>query len=287
MSADEFSNNLYDQLENELTEIGINYANILDSSRELYLKIIPLIKSLKQFIIKYKFENKNEEIHFFKNIKPKFLSKLVYYQKIFNIQSRLPIGMRSDINSYYLKQLESINNYFNDNQDFIRYYKSNSTLLDEIYFTRKEPDLWLSFHNEEYDIDQTFTTLYDHTVSKFLAYEMVSNFIIEEINKSETPSKTEWNYHKTIHQNVTWTASKAALIELLYAIQTNGACNNGVIEVKQLATHFENIFNVKLGNYYRTFQELRIRKISRTNFLDQLKESLIKRMDESDENPRF
>lgn len=287
MRVEEFSNNLYAQMDNELTDTAIDYTNIMESSREISSKIIPFLKGLKAFIVKHKFETKVEEIHFFKHIKPKFLSKLIYYQKLFIIQSRVATGFPSDIKIYYLKQLDNINNFFEDNHDFVTYYKSNSTLLDEVYFTRKEPDLWLIFSNEEYDSDQTFTTIYDHTVSKILAYKMVSNFLIEEINKSENNFKIDRNNNSINPHSVTWTASKAALIELLYAVQTSGSCNNGAIDVKQLATHFEELFNVKLGNFYRTFQEIRIRKISRTSFLDQLKESLIERMDNSDINPRF
>jgi hypothetical protein len=59
-----------------------------------------------------------------------------------------------------------------------------------------------------------------------------------------------------------WTASKASLIELLYALQTSGSFNNGSIDLKSLATSLENLFDIDLGNYYRVFQEIRIRKQS-------------------------
>ena len=80
---------------------------------------------------------------------------------------------------------------------------------------------------------------------------------------------------------------KSALVELLYALQSAGSCNNGDIDLKQLANHFEHLFNIDLGNYYRIFQEMRIRKMNRTTFLDQLKARLIQRMDETDETPKF
>ena len=83
------------------------------------------------------------------------------------------------------------------------------------------------------------------------------------------------------------TGSKVALIELLYALQRIGSCNYGKLDLKQLANHFENTFNVELGNSCRVFQEMRIRKTNRTTFLDQLKDRLIRRMDESEENPKF
>ena len=77
------------------------------------------------------------------------------------------------------------------------------------------------------------------------------------------------------------------LRELLYALQSAGLFNNSKIDRKQLANQLEHFFNIDLGNYYRVFQEMRIRKINRTTFLDQLKDRLIQRMDEADENPKF
>lgn len=70
-------------------------------------------------------------------------------------------------------------------------------------------------------------------------------------------------------------------------MQTSGSFIKGTVDLKDLAIGFENLFHTDLENYYRVFQEIRIRKESRTTFLDQLKERLIKRMDEADENPKF
>ena len=273
MSLEEFSKNLYEEME-VMTKDKDNCT--FENARDISLQMLKLVTKLRDFMACYRFESKDEEIGFFRNVKPGFFSTLIFYRKIFEIQSATPVGMLPDLITYYLNELNNIKDYINSNKEFLSYYRSNSNVLDEIYFVRKEPDLWLSLQ-AEYE-QNSFTTIYDQKLAKLLAYEQVSSFIIEEINNQQAGKK---------ENDVTWTGSKAALIELLYAIQTSGSCNNGSIDVRQLASHFENLFNVKLGNFYRTFQEIRIRKMSRTTFLDQMKESLIKRMDNSDENPRF
>lgn len=78
-----------------------------------------------------------------------------------------------------------------------------------------------------------------------------------------------------------WTAPKASLVEILYALQSTGVFNNGAADIKQLAMWFERNFRISLGNYYHVFQEIRLRKKNRTSFLDQ-KDKLIKRMDDAD-----
>ena len=44
----------------------------------------------------------------------------------------------------------------------------------------------------------------------------------------------------------------------------------------------ETLFNIEIGDFYRIFLEIRNRKKSRTQFLDKLKDKIIKMMDELD-----
>lgn len=49
-----------------------------------------------------------------------------------------------------------------------------------------------------------------------------------------------------------------------------------------MACACEDIFELKLGNVYRTFLEIRERKIDQTKFIDRLKATLLRRMEETD-----
>ena len=81
-----------------------------------------------------------------------------------------------------------------------------------------------------------------------------------------------------------WTASKVALIELIYALQTEGVFNNGTANVKDIADQFQETFNVDLGQYRRMFLDIRTRKDDRAKFINTLKDKLLLRMEETDEN---
>jgi len=77
------------------------------------------------------------------------------------------------------------------------------------------------------------------------------------------------------------------LIELAYALQAVGSINQGHTDVKTIIQGLEGLFQIQLGNYYGVFnQNIRTRTKNRTEYLDQLKTAVIKRMDDSDENPR-
>jgi hypothetical protein len=285
MNLDEFTNSLYNQMENSLDEINLNETDILKRLKDSSKTILSSISSLKCFIASYEFVDIIDEINFFKKIKPKFSSKLIFYQKAYEIQLYLPIGQLPDIKNYYFKEIQKIDKYLNDNKELFSYYRSNATLFDEIYFVRKEPDSWLLLGLDEYENDLDFTTFYDHKISKIIAFDFLSEFIKESINKLEQKNELS-KINLRDKGDLIWTGSKVSLVELLYALQSTGSFNNGSIGIKDLANELQALFNVDMGNYYRAFQEIRIRKSSRTSFMDQLKNRLIKRMDDSDENPK-
>jgi hypothetical protein len=285
MNLDEFTNSLYNQMENSLDEINLNETDILKRLKDSSKTILSSISSLKCFIASYEFVDIIDEINFFKKIKPKFSSKLIFYQKAYEIQLYLPIGQLPDIKNYYFKEIQKIDKYLNDNKELFSYYRSNATLFDEIYFVRKEPDSWLLLGLDEYENDLDFTTFYDHKISKIIAFDFLSEFIKESINKLEQKNELS-KINLRDKGDLIWTGSKVSLVELLYALQSTGSFNNGSIGIKDLANELQALFNVDMGNYYRAFQEIRIRKSSRTSFMDQLKIRLIKRMDDSDENPK-
>lgn len=287
MNLSEFTNSLYNKMENRLNEINVNETDILQRLKHSSRTILNSISKLKNFIASYEFIDINDEINFFKNIKPKFSSKLIFYQKAYEIQLYLPIAPLPDLKNYYFKEIEKIGKYLNDNKELLSYYRSNSTLFDEIYFVRKKPDSWLLLSLDDYETDLNFTTFYDHKISKIIAFDFLSEFIKESINKLEQKNELRKVNQKDAAGGLIWTRSKVALVELLYALQSTGSFNNGSIGIKDLANELQSLFNIDVGNYYRVFQEIRIRKSSRTSFMDQLKDRLVKRMDESDENPKY
>lgn len=64
------------------TEIEISCIDSdVSSNKALYMIdfIRPLFEELREYIHKYNFRDNEEEIDFFKNIKPLILSKLIYY----------------------------------------------------------------------------------------------------------------------------------------------------------------------------------------------------------------
>ena len=79
-----------------------------------------------------------------------------------------------------------------------------------------------------------------------------------------------------------FTGKKIALIELGYSLANSGDINSGNVEIKEMMDFLGAVFNVDLGDYYRTYIAIKGRKKDRTAYLNRLVEVLEKKMDEDD-----
>ncbi|MGS2763812.1 RteC domain-containing protein [Sinomicrobium sp. M5D2P9] len=242
------------------------------------------MRNMRKQVLENAFASVPDEIAFFKKIKPRLCSKLIYYAKLFNIESKRPRGSNKSQVKYFYNHIRKLQDYFNDNLEFYHYYRRNSTYLDQQYFLRGKTDVRLGLDTHFCFSDEEFSTSHDSTVATILAYDMLIVYLKSEIDKLENYNGMETNgptFDK--FTKLFWTANKVDLIELIYALHSIGAINHGLADIKELAYISEQLFRIDLGDYYHTFLEIRSRKINPTKFLDGLKVSLLQKMRELDE----
>lgn len=271
---------LYEKLEERISKIKEEDYPLLKETSQCISVCQETLLELKKLIEKTPFKDPKEEIEFFKSVKPKFYSQFIYFVKIFHIEINRPAASDKVQISYLESHLMRIKHFFDNNLDFYQYYRSGATHFDEVYFIRGQQDVRLLPDDLTLSIDHSFSTIQSYKVSKLFAYELLRIYLNTAISAIQYTDSQE---QRASEKKLQWTGSKVSLIELIYSLQTAGAINNGVADIKLLTNFFENIFQVDLGNVYNVFQEMRIRKKNRSSFLDQLKEKLIKRMDEADE----
>lgn len=238
------------------------------------------ISKIRKLVINYSFKTKKEEIHFFKNVKPKVYSKLIYFVKIINIESRRPRSSNKNQIKYLNKNIDKLQLYITDNLEFYHYYRREATFLDEQYFLRGRVDIRLHLDTLHFLIDDEFSTSHDNTVATIMAYEMLIIYLKEEIQKLED-NAMETTLNVNQNSKLFWTANKTDLVELIYALHSVQSLNSGTADIKEIAQVFEQVFNIELGDFYRTYLEIKSRKIQQVKFLDKLKETLILRIEES------
>ncbi|MFK5982238.1 MAG: RteC domain-containing protein [Flavobacteriaceae bacterium] len=284
MKKEEQIKKVINQLNEDVDNIESKNSDILQRAEKGIKLTIQVLEQLRNLVIDNGFNKVSTEIEFFKNVKPQVFSKLIYFVKLFNIESKRPRSSNKSQIKYLNKHIDKLQTYFNDNLEFYHYYRRNATSLDEQYFMRGRADIRLYLDTFHFFTDKQFSTSHDSTVAAILAYDMLIVHLKTEIDKLENNNGMETTIQSFQKQSkLFWTASKTDLIELIYALHSSGAINSGTADIKEMAAACESLFNVDLGHYYHTFIELKARKTNQTKFLDSLKESFIKRIEESDE----
>jgi len=87
-----FANKLCKSLNSRLQTINLEEVDIIRKAQRSIVCIKDTLTSLKTFILNYTFSSEEEEILFFKEIKPGIVSQLIYYIKLNDIESKRPMG---------------------------------------------------------------------------------------------------------------------------------------------------------------------------------------------------
>lgn len=264
-----------------LADVARVAENQLQRAEQSYLLVQQTLKTLREFIANYTFKDADEEIQFFKDLKPQFLRELIFFMELYYLEAHKPANRDNQV-SYLLKEVERIDLFFARNRFLRNYYLTGKTSHDNLFFLRENNDNNLPFLPEySLDMDPTFCTVHSSRLAQIQAFEQLTEHIDYMVLQIQHP-ELSLAHKEQGRTMLTWTDSKAALIELVYALHSRGAVNNGKGDIKQIMESLELMFNVQLGNFYRSFQNMRIRKKNRTAYLDTLKESLEHRMDETD-----
>lgn len=276
-------NTIVEKLENELEALKTEQIE----KKMLAEKSIGLCQlaflELKKYVFLNGFKNINEEIIFFKTIKPKVFSKLIFHNELLRIEMYKPLVHKKLMIKMVKNEIRKIQEFIKNNKEFYQYYSTNQTYLDNTYFVRNNNFLFVNSKNFHYLIDPQFSTLRDETVSYIKAYEQLGKYLEDELILLKSKCKLSQTLRpEGLKLGVSWTAPKAALVELIYALHSSNSINNGKIDIKELIKHFELMFDVKLDKSYRVFVDIKDRQKEKAKFLVELKRALIQRLDDLD-----
>ena len=261
------------KLENTIKELEIDDNNPLQRIETIISEVVECLSEVKKQVLKSGFKDLEEEIYFFKYQKPVIVAKLIYYNTIYKIEAKKPFGGKLVMEACFNEKLIILKMFNDDNIEFLKYYWTNSTYLDHKYFVRGQHDIKLSLDTVYFETDHRFSTSHDYKAAKIIANDLIQLYLEDQLSNN--------NQQKSNSSPLHWTGNKTALTELIYALYSQGVFGNA--DIKVIAKTFENTFNISLGDFYHTFMELKSRKISRTKFLDTLRDALIRKMDEEDE----
>ena len=133
---EKFTNLYLDEIEKQIKKIERFEINEITKSTRILTFLESKLEEIKSFIVQYDFKTEEEEILFFKEIKPKVISKLIYYMSVYKIEMNRPKGSCSTVETYFLTELDRLKHYFDRNIEIYHYYRTGCTHFDKIYFLK-------------------------------------------------------------------------------------------------------------------------------------------------------
>lgn len=183
----------------------------------------------------------DNQIVYYKNIRPEIYKYVIFFEKLLQIHSLMPLGSFRAKRIYINQHLKTLESFYHKNKALIQYLRLNLSNNDAIIFSED--------------------SLQKEIASAYHASEMLEDYLHKLKHNLLNISSNEilLSGPKSLPK-LSWTGSKTALIELIYALAYSGHLNNGQAGASAIAQAFEHIFCVDLKDYRKRFQEIKIRK---------------------------
>ena len=264
-----------EKLDADILEIELHSSNKLTAYFEVIRYCKNLLEELYDMIIQDGFTNTPSEILFFKKIKPKVLSGIIYYTRLYKFELNYARLSERSKKKYVRKQRKRIELFYHSHSQFVQYTALKLKYFDEHYFTQKQLDKLGLICNRHVVQTDPISSYYDLILSKIIAFQKFDEYLSNHRNIG-------FNQNSISKSKLKWTSSKVALTELIYALHSSKVINSGSADIKEIAKCFQAMFSIHLGDFYRTYTEIKSRKKSRTKFIDELSIKLISRLDIED-----
>jgi len=257
------------QMNSDLNRLGYTDLTANVNSEKALNCVTDTFYKVRMFVTKNGFNSVEDEIQFFKTIRPKVASRIGFITFVIEYMhiSTISVQMKDDLinqKSSYFKLI------ITENKNQIVRINRNMKEDDDKFYIRNKFTAPTNMIGNEVLLDPNFTTFHSLLKEKLLTYELIQKFLN---NMSESAEK--------YLSPLVWTGSKAALTELMYSLYHAQSLNNGNLDIRLLTQTFEKIFNIDLGDVYRTFHEIKNRN-EPTIFLEKLKSVILNKVEEDD-----
>lgn len=184
-----------------------------------------IINELQEEEDKYTFQEKEEEIQYYKTDKPELTRYFHYYKKLLNIEARRPYGDKN----YYQEALNQLRNDSLNIIDDIVYFRMQESDSDIEWFVRNSPKA---------DI-----------IAIIISYEMIEKYL--DVNISQTDG-----IKMSSTPTLEWTGPTIDYTELVNSCHLRGCFNNGKASLDEIHNAMKKFWGVDLYNIHKYTHEL-------------------------------
>ncbi|WDF67043.1 RteC domain-containing protein [Sphingobacterium oryzagri] len=234
---------------------------------------VDALEKVRQMIESDGFKDDDEEIYFFKHIKPKFQSWYVYTKELHYLIVATPSGPTEILKQYYMNEINIIHRYFSRYAFAYQYYLSSESAKDSEYFLRRRITAFPQGNEYLHFRKNNFSTEMDYLFAKFMGLEMLADYINSKLKIMTIELEDAIVERISGNRARSWIGDKVELVELAYGFFYSKRINGGDIEISEIIQWLETSFNIDLSQAYRIFTDIKRRKrTSFTKFLDEMGE---------------
>jgi len=261
----------FQEFEKEYHTLKSLNSDIVETTIQIITYLEKKIKELHKWLKNHLFENQEEEIYFFKELKPKLFSKLIYHKKILKIETNKPSSKKQAC-KFYEKELVNIFTYTKNNKNLYEYFRSKSSFNDADYFVRTPDKCYIQRDCSNLNYDESLFTSHDNKIAMIIANDLLTAFLEEKIEEANQSCN---RIPSMINPHLNWTGNKVDLAELIYALHHQKVINGGNTDIKEIANYMGKMFNIEIEeSIYRNYLDIKNRKSNRTKFLTNLSDNL-------------
>lgn len=275
---------LRQQLENELDQQCAMQHDPLTKMKMALKLTRDAMAKLKLHFSETKFKDRAEEIPIFKIIKPSFYQWNIYYTELYYLESGLLNGDIAKTQTFLEAELSYINRFFKQYAFLYQYYLLGADEMDNLYFVRGEQTQSVLLPNVP-ELEPEFSTSCDYLFSKFMAYEKLKGWILERLTVLKSKAVDPQQLLNLLPADeMHWTGDTIDLAEIGLGLYHTGKLNSGKAGLGEIFRWLEEHLHVSIGVPAKRMAELKRRKrLSRTRFLNEMRDNLNRRMDSDDE----
>ncbi|MGV8816017.1 MAG: RteC domain-containing protein [Gelidibacter sp.] len=187
---------------------------------DLSMQTMKELRKLTQ--LQNSFPTQEDEIHFFKNIKPFVLGRLKFFGELQKFELKWPKADVKSQKKYIRSSIKTLDHFRIDNLLFWHYIKNKETRNDSLYFLRNNYQVGIGGDMSQFIVDPEFYTSYDILKARFVAADLLAKHY-KRLQLKLSNKGSPVNSDLTLNKNQTWNGSKTDLVELIHALHAAGA----------------------------------------------------------------
>lgn len=266
-----YVNRLMERVLDEVNELPSTASQLQVYSKKAELYSLA-IKNLNNHIINYDFRSLENEIHFFKAIKPKILAEQHYCYSKAKLLQQCNYQSKDSRDQLLIDTLADIDSFFKVNQKYVTYVELNQGHKDNRYYVRLSTRKSFNLDYNLVDKDVRFTSEKGHLLGKIHSKRKLSRYLQRILHLEPLHDMSKG---LQVMGTLNYSGTTTELVELIYAIKEAGLVKDNVARICEVIGEAMGVKNLKP---YKVWQKIKERKMGHTRLLTKLEKSLSKRI---------